>query len=87
MYLRHLFAEAKIVAGLGEPEQWASQLPPEQFKALKERVDIDFAYTNKTTFAADEPVHLDLNLKNVPTLVVKVFEINAANYYRSINKK
>ena len=82
VYLRHLFAEAKIVAGLGEPEQWASQLPPEQFKALKDRVDIDFAYTNKTNFSADEAVHLDLNLKNVPTLVVKVFEINAANYYR-----
>ena len=42
------------------------------------RVDIDFAFTNKTTFGADEPVRLDLNLKNVPTLVVKVFEINAA---------
>jgi hypothetical protein len=82
IYLRHAFAEAKIVAGLGEPEQWASQLPPEIFKALKERVDIDFAFTNKTNFAADEPVRLDLYLKNVPTLVVKVFEINAGNYYR-----
>src|SRR5262245_32133479 len=83
VYLRHLFAEAKAVAGLGEPEQWAALLPPELFRAIKDRVDIDFAPTNKTTFAADEPVRLDLFVKNVPTLIVKVFEINAPNYYRA----
>ena len=51
VYLRHLFAETKIDDGLGEPEQWASQLPPELFRQFKERVDIDFAFTNKTDFA------------------------------------
>ena len=45
---------------------------------LKDRIDIDFAFTNKTDFAADEPVKLDLFVKNVPTLLVKVFEINTA---------
>src|SRR5262249_62162176 len=83
VYLRHLFAEAKAVAGLDEPEQWAALLPPEMFRAIKDRVDIDFAPTNRTTFAADEPVRLDLFVKNVPTLIVKVFEINAPNYYRT----
>src|SRR5439155_17012781 len=60
VYLRHLFAETKIESGLGDSEQWASLLPPEQFRALKERIDIDFAATNKTSYAADEPVKLDL---------------------------
>jgi hypothetical protein len=83
VYLSHLFAEAKAVAGLGEPEQWAALLPPELFRQLKDRVDIDFAPTNKTDFAADEPVRLDLFVKNAPTLFVKVFEINAPNYYRT----
>ena len=46
-------------------------------------MDIDFAFTNKTDFAADEPVKLDLYVKNVPTLLVKVFEINTSNYYRT----
>jgi hypothetical protein len=82
VYLRHLFAEAKITGGLGEPEQWAAQLPPELFRQLKERVDIDFAFTNKTHFAADEPVRLDVSVKNVPTLLVKVFEVNTLNFYR-----
>ena len=83
VYLQHLFAEVKIVNGLGDAEQWASQLPPAQFQQLKERVDLDFAFTNKTQFAPDEPVKLDLYLKNAGTLIVKVFEINTKAFYRS----
>ncbi len=83
VYLRHLFAETKIELGLGDADTWASQLPPELFRQLKERIDIDFAFTNKTAFAADEPVRLDLFVKNVPTLLVKVYEINTVNFYRT----
>ncbi|MBI5759111.1 MAG: hypothetical protein HZA46_11395 [Planctomycetales bacterium] len=82
LYLRYLFAEVKIVNGLGEPETWASQLPPALFQQLKERVDIDFAFTNRITFGADEAVKLDLHVKNAQTLIVKVFEINTKNFYR-----
>lgn len=82
VYLRHLFAETKIVNGLGEPEQWASMLPPELFQQLKDRIEIDFVPTNKTQFLPDENVQLDLHVKNVGTLIVKVFEINTRNYYR-----
>jgi hypothetical protein len=82
IYLRHLFAETKIVNGLGDQEQWASLLPPEMYQQLKERIDIDFAFTNRTQFAADAPVGLDVYVKNVQTLIVKVFEINTQNYYR-----
>lgn len=86
-YLKHLFAETKIELGLGEPEQWASLLPPEQFQQLKERIDLDFAFTNRTLYAADEPVQLDVFIKNVPTLIVKVFEINTRTYYRQQQKE
>jgi hypothetical protein len=86
IYLAHLFAETKIENGLGDSEVWASQLPPDAFRQLKERVDIDFDPTNKTTFAGDEPVHLDVYVKNISTLIVKVFEINTLNYFRS-NKR
>jgi len=58
IYLKHLLAEVKITSGLGDAEKWASLLPPEQYKQLKERVDIDFAFTNKTSYAADEAVAL-----------------------------
>jgi hypothetical protein len=86
-YLRHTFAETKIENGLGDEEQWASMLPPDKFRQLKNRIDIDFAATNKTDFAADEAVKLDLFVKNVPTLLVKVFEINTFNFYRTQHRE
>jgi hypothetical protein len=81
-FVRESLAETKIINGLGEPEQWYSLLPPEKYQALKDRVDIDFAYTNPTRFGIDQPVELDVFVKNVNTLIVKVFEINTQNYYR-----
>ncbi|MGE0608813.1 MAG: hypothetical protein AB7O62_17090 [Pirellulales bacterium] len=81
-YLKHLFAEAKIVGGLGDPEKWYSLLPPATYQALKERIDLDFAPTNKIEYGVDDAVGLDLDVKNVPTLIVKVFEINTQNFYR-----
>ncbi len=82
IYLKHLFAETKILNGLGEPEQWAAMLPAELFQQLKQRVEIEFDPTNRTTYSADEPVALDLHVKSVGTLIVKVFEINTKNFYR-----
>jgi hypothetical protein len=82
-YLRHLFAETQMELGRGDPETWASKLPPELFRALKDRIDIDFAFTNKTDYAADEAVSLDLHVKNVPSVIVKVFEVNTGTVYRT----
>lgn len=81
-YVKRVLAETKLIFGLGDAEQWSALLPPEQYVALKQRVDLDFAATNRRTFAADEPVQLDLWVKNVPTLLVKIYEINTLNYYR-----
>lgn len=81
-YLKHLFAETKILYGLGDAEQWASLLPPAKFQELRERVDLKFAFTNKQDFAPGDRVSLDLDVKNVKTLIVKVFEINTQSWYR-----
>lgn len=86
-YLEQVFAETKIMSGLGDAERWASVLSPEQFQRLKERVDLEFAATNQTQFAPDEAVALDLDVKNVETLLVKVFEIDAGSYYRKFGKE
>jgi len=83
VYLKHLLAEVKILGGLGEAETWAALLPPEMFQQLKERVDLDFEPTNKIRYTADEAVSLNLHVKNVNTLIVKVFEINTKNFYRT----
>jgi hypothetical protein len=83
VYLKELFAETKIVNGLGDMEKWYALLPPEKYRALQERIDIDFDPANKTLFGSEEPVALDLHLKNVKNLIVKVFEINGLNWYRA----
>lgn len=80
-YLKKVFAEAKLTAGLGNPEKWYSMLSSGEVKTLKDRVDLDFAYSNKERFAPGEEVKISLWTKNVETLLVKEFEINAFNYY------
>ena len=81
-YLKRQFATAKILAGAGDVEKWASMLSPSEYKALLERVDIDFAASNPEFFGPDAPVSLKLDLKNASKLIVKVFEINTQNFYR-----
>ena len=46
-YLKEVFAETKILAGLGDPEQWYSMLSPEKYQALKDRVDLEFSFQNQ----------------------------------------
>ncbi len=86
-YLKQRFAEAKITAGLGDPEQWASMLTPETWKALMERVDLEFLPVNREFFGDDERVELTLVTKNIQNLIVKVFEVNTGNYYRRYQRE
>ncbi|MEA3208202.1 MAG: hypothetical protein QOE70_1259 [Chthoniobacter sp.] len=80
-YVKPLFAEAKIVNGIGDPEQWASLLTPTAFQALKDRVDVDFAPANPPFLAPADDVALDLLIKNVPKLIVKIYEVNTLSYF------
>ncbi len=82
-YLKEVFAETKITAGLGDAEQWYSLLSPAKYTALKERVDIDFAHTNPAVFTPADEVRLDVHIKNVRKLIVKVFAIDELNFYRA----
>jgi hypothetical protein len=86
-YLRRLRAEARILAGVGDMERWYSELDdPAGYQALKERVEIEFAPTMPTPYAVEDPVRLEVDVKNVETLVVKVFRINAFNVYRATGR-
>jgi hypothetical protein len=64
-------------------EKWSNQLGPSQANALRNRVDIVFASENKTYFEVKDDVSLDVWVKNVSSLVVKVFKVNTRGYYRS----
>lgn len=81
-WLKVRFAETKILNGVGDQEKWYSLLnDPGRYQALKDRVQLSFPPHNPQVFRAQDPVKLDVDVKNVETLVVKVFEINTLNYY------
>lgn len=82
-YVKPIFAEAKIVNGIGNPEQWASLLAPSAYQALKDRVDIDFSTASPRFLAPGDDVSLDLLIKNVPKLIVKLYEVNTLSFFLS----
>lgn len=82
--LRRIFATTKLLAGHPDGERWYAMLDdPGYYQALKDRVDIDFAPTSPTWLGAREPVALEVDIKNVPALVIKVYEIDTLGYYTS----
>ena len=80
-FVKPVFAEAKIVNGIGDPEKWASLIPPEEFQKLRDRIDLDFAPTNPQFLAPDDHVSLALFIKNAPKLIVKIYEINTLSFF------
>ena len=82
-WVKPLFAEAKITGGAGEPERWASLLPPAAYQALKDRVDIEFPATNAPVLPVDQEVAVTVTLKNTPQVMVRLFEINTLGWFLS----
>ena len=82
-YLARLFAETKLTHNLGNGEKHAAVLGPAAYRALRDRVEIEFLPVNPTWFSAAAPVALDVVVKNVAELTVRIFEINTLGHYRS----
>ncbi|WLE95183.1 MAG: hypothetical protein QTN59_10835 [Candidatus Electrothrix communis] len=85
-YLKRLFAEVKLVnAGddQGDPEQWYALMDdPALVKRLRDRVDIEILPENRTYLELDNKVALQVALKNIKDLTIKVYTINTTGYYR-----
>jgi len=56
---------------------------PDHYQALKDRVELSFPPQNKLAHSGGDAVTVDVLVKNIETLVVKVFEINSLNYLLS----
>ncbi|MEM9280921.1 MAG: hypothetical protein AAGA96_03780 [Verrucomicrobiota bacterium] len=80
-YLKQVLAETKLLYRIGEAERWYSMLSPSQVQALKDRIEIEFLMQNQDRFETEDEVSLSLRLKNVGELIVKVYEVNALNFY------
>ncbi|WAS94229.1 hypothetical protein [Nannocystis punicea] len=80
-WLEEQLATARLLAGAPEPERWAALLGPARLAALRDRVDLELTVRNPARFAADAPVTLELDVKNVPRLVVKTYRIDAVAHF------
>lgn len=85
-YLQRVLAETKILYGTDDAAVWYAKLSPGEQKALRERVELRFGPKNKSRYLADESVELALEIKNVSQLLVKIYEVNPRNYYRTNNR-
>ncbi len=80
-WLDAVFAESKILHGIGKPEDWSSRLTPAAYRALLDRVDLNFAPGNPSRIRPGDPVTLQVDVKRVDRLLVKIHEIQTFNYY------
>ncbi len=82
-YLDRVLAETKILYGLGNSATWYAKLSPVEQKKLRERVELRFAPQNAQQFAPKDAVRLQVELKNIEQLIVKVYAVNTLGYYRT----
>ena len=76
-YLLRTLAEANLLAGGADPAVWQARLQDPQFlMALERRVEVRFPLSRPAEFRRDEEMAFDVQLKNVPTLHVKVYQLD-----------
>lgn len=82
-YLERVLAQTKILYGIGDEATWYGKLAPREQKELRERIELRFAPNNPHHFAASDSISLQVELKNVDQLIVKIYEINTLSYFRN----
>ncbi|MBL8755674.1 MAG: hypothetical protein JNK15_20430, partial [Planctomycetes bacterium] len=86
-WMKGVLAETKLLLGQGDPERWYALLAdPARLEAIKQRVELTFPPTMPTIVGADDAVTLQLDVKNVPTLLLKVFTIDAWRFHQEKQK-
>jgi hypothetical protein len=81
-WLEAEIATAHLLFGAPDAERATLVLGPARAAALREQIELTWCVHNPTRFAADEPVALEVDVKNVGELVVKVFRIDPLAYFQ-----
>jgi catechol 2,3-dioxygenase-like lactoylglutathione lyase family enzyme len=87
-WLRAVFAETKLLHGRGDLARWQTMIgDPGQLQRIERRVELTFPLSQPRHYAADAPVAVELDVKNVDHLVVKVYAVDAYRYHQLMQKK
>ncbi|MDB4338923.1 hypothetical protein OAA19_02315 [Rubripirellula sp.] len=81
-YLKAVFAETKLIHGVGDEQTWYRMLSPSQRKSVRDRSELRLSAENAVRFSKDEQTVLNVDLKNIGELIIRVYEINTESYYR-----
>eukprot|EP01116_Phalansterium_solitarium_P020667 TRINITY_DN6156_c0_g6_i2.p1 TRINITY_DN6156_c0_g6~~TRINITY_DN6156_c0_g6_i2.p1 ORF type:complete len:2265 (-),score=945.46 TRINITY_DN6156_c0_g6_i2:259-7053(-) len=78
-----ILAETRLLMGDPNPDRWLHALPAHSQQALRDRVEVQFVVSSaRKYYEPSEAVSVEVDVKNVPTLLVKLFEIDSGAYYR-----
>ncbi len=80
-WLERRYAEDRLLRG-EPPEAGAAALPASALEELRDRVDLAFAPANRAFYDGDDAVALDLDLKHVERLLVRIYRLDAAALLR-----
>ncbi|MEP6864044.1 MAG: hypothetical protein ABJE66_25675, partial [Deltaproteobacteria bacterium] len=86
-WLEAVIAETRLLTGAGDIESATRVLGPARAAQIRERVELAWCLHDKTRFAADEPVVLDVDVKHVPELTVNVFRVDPLAYFHVHEKE
>jgi len=87
-WLRAILAETRLVNGDPDVSRWSAWLGANtSLEELAQRVEIKFPPSARSSFAALDAVVIEADVKNVPTLLVKVFAIDAFRYHVAMGKE
>lgn len=67
-------------------EDLTKKLSSAEINNLNNEKLIEICHYNKKHFKKYENVEIFVNIKNISSLTIKIFEINAENYYKKNNK-
>lgn len=80
-FLERILIKTRLYAGDQNVGKVSKYMTPVEIGELYTSKELNILSSNKKTFSADEAVSLDLQLKNIDKLTVKIFNFVPENYY------
>lgn len=82
-WLEQLTAEFHILHDENPDQKWFEQLPASLQRELRERTVLHLAADNLDYYQADQEVELKVETKNVQKMLIRIYQIDSFNVFRS----
>jgi hypothetical protein len=83
-YLDETFAESKILYGVGDSKPHYEKLTVEVQEDVRHRSELRFAPGNQNAFEVEQHVRLNVWLKNIPSLDIRIYRLDGARVLRDL---